>query len=237
LSAAAELRRDNPDEARRRSLDSIAAQVRAMLKLRELGAVVFDFGNYIFARAREAGVAEAGSIPDFASAYLAPALGEDRAPLRWIALSGEPADINRVDRLVLEMLPNDELLGRYVSLAQKHARSQGLPARVCWFPRVDSGRFAAAVNNLVAQGELRAPIVLGRDFQDCGGATAVVEDDAGTLDGAGGLAGGGIDSALVKAALDAASGASWASMRGRGLVIVADGTPEAAGHIERVKAK
>jgi urocanate hydratase len=237
LAAAAEMRRDDPDEARRRSLDSIATQVRAMVKLRELGAVVFDIGNDIFARAREAGVAEAGSIPDFASAYLAPALSEDRAPLRWIALSGEPADIDRVDRLVLEMLPSDEPLGRYVSLAQKHVRSQGLPARVCWFPRGDRARFGAAVNELVAKGELRAPIVLGRDFQDCRGASAVTEDDAGAPDGAGGLAGGGIDSPLVKGALDATSGASWASMRGRGLVIVADGTPEAAGRIERVMAK
>jgi urocanate hydratase len=237
LAEAGEMRRDDPEQAQRRSIDSIAAQVRAMMELRKLGAVVFDFGNKIFARARDAGVAEADSIPDFASAYLAPALGEDRARLRWIALSGEAADIDRVDQLVLEMLPSDELLGRYVSLAQKHVRSQGLPARVCWFPRADRARFGAAVNDLVAKGELRAPIVVGRDFQDCGAATDLAEEDAGAPAGAGGLAGGGIESPLAKAALDAASGASWASMPGRGLAIVADGTPEAAGRIERVMAK
>jgi urocanate hydratase len=124
-------------------------------------------------------------------------------------------------------LPNDEPLSRYVALAQKHVRAQGLPARACWFPRADRARFALAVNDLVSRGELHAPIVLGRDFQDCGGAAA----------GASGQSNAGIDSPIVKAALDAAGGASWASIEGRGLVIVADGSPEIAERIERLMAK
>jgi urocanate hydratase len=227
LTAAAEMRRSDPAGARRRSLDSIAAQVRAMLTLRKLGAVLFDFGNDLFARAREAGVTDAASIPIFTNTYLAPALGENHAPLRWIALSGEPADIERIDRLILELLPNDEPLSRYVALAQKHVRAQGLPARACWFPRADRARFALAVNDLVSRGELHAPIVLGRDFQDRGGAAA----------GASGQSNAGIDSPIVKAALDAAGGAAWASIEGRGLVIVADGSPEIAERIERLMAK
>jgi len=237
LAAAAEMRRDDPEQARLRSRDSIAAQVRAMFELRKLGAAVFEFDNNIFARAREAGVAEAGSIPDFASAYLAPALGKDHAPLRWIALSGEPADLDRIDRLVLEMLPRDEILSRWIPLARKHVRTQGLPARVCWFPRADRARFAQAVNDLVARGKVKAPMVLGRDFLDCGAATANTEDNKSAPSDVVARLVGGANSAHLKATLDAASGASWASIRGRRLAIVADGTPEAAGRIERVMAK
>jgi urocanate hydratase len=235
--AAAEMRRSDPTGARQRSLASIAAQVRAMIELHRLGAVVFDFGNDLFGRAREAGVTDAASFPVFTNTYLAPWLGESRAPLRWIALSGEPADIERIDRLMLELLPNDEPIGRYVALAQKHVRAQGLPARACWFPRADRARFALAVNDLVFRGELHAPIVLARDFQDCGATADGSGDNAAAPDGASVGSNGGIDSPLVKAALDAASGASWGSIEGRGLVIVADGSPEISARIERVMAK
>jgi len=228
LAEAGELRRSDPAEALRRSRDSIAAQVRAMFALRKLGSVVFDFGSEIFARAREAGVEGTDSIPNFAEAYLAGALGEDRALLRWVALSGEPADIQRIDRLALEFGAGDEMLARWIPLAQKNVRFQGLPARVCYFPRRELARFGAAVNDLVARGELNAPIVLGRDFLDCD-ANGAGDEGPGT--------GIGLDSTKVAAAVEAASGASWAALRGRGVALLADGTPEAGARIGRAMAK
>ncbi|MGB6198609.1 MAG: hypothetical protein WBF35_03575 [Candidatus Acidiferrales bacterium] len=240
LAEAAEMRRGNPAEALRRSLESIAAQVRAMIELRKLGAIVFDSGNGIFERAREAGVADAATIPHFDDTNLAAALAENRAPMRWIALSGEPSDINRIDRLVLELFPEDEIPARWIPLAQKHVRTQGLPARVCWMLHADRARFAAAVNDLVARGELKGPIVLGRDFRDCG--ATVVSSDASAPETSE-LA----NAPWLRKILDAASGASWAAIPTRGAgateavrigqAIVADGLPETRGRIELVMSR
>jgi urocanate hydratase len=233
LVEAAKMRRSDLAEARRRSLQSIAAQVRAMLELRKLGAIVFDFGNGIFERAREAGVAEAGAVPGFVEAYLGAALGGDRAAIRWVALSGERGDIERIDRLVLDMFPDDEVLGRFIGLAQKHVRAQGLPARVCWMRRGELVRFAVGVNDLVASGELKGPIVVGRDFADCGAGGDAGEEPP--------LAGGdGGVSAAVQGMLDAAGGAAWAAVPARGTArrggqaVVAEGGAETARRIERV---
>jgi urocanate hydratase len=229
LAQAAKLRRSDPAEARRRSLESIANQVRAMLELRALGAILFDFGNQLFVRAREAGVKGADAVPAFAETYLASTLSENRTPLRWIALSGENADIDRIDRLALEIFPDDERLHHWLPLAQKHVRPQGLPARVCWIPVVGRAAFGVAVNDLVARGDLRAPVVLGRDFLDCGAGVDLAGESSeppllASADGA--------PSPRVQAIVDAASGASWGVIRGRGAAIVADGTPAAAARIE-----
>jgi urocanate hydratase len=231
LAQADELRRSDPAEARHRSLDSIATQVRAMLELRKLGAILFDFGNQLFVRAGEAGVKGADAVPGFAETYLAPALSENRAPLRWIALSGEPADIDRLDRFALELFPDDERLRIWLPLVQKHVRPQGLPARVCWLPREARTKFSVAVNDLVARNELRAPVVLGRDLLDCGPDAKPAGDcsEPALLESAGGAI-----SPRMQSILDAASGASWATTSGRGAAIVADGTPAAAARIELV---
>jgi urocanate hydratase len=240
LAEASEMRRTNADEARRRTIESIVTQVRSMLALRKLGAFIFDFGNEIFARAQEAGVAEAATIPKFADAGFANALAETRAPMRWIALSGEAADINRIDRLVLKMFPDDETLGRWIPLAQKYVRAQGLPARVCWMRRGDRARFGAAVNNLVARGELKWPIVLGRDFRDCGIAESTTDEPIL-------VTGDAAVSPQTQAMLDATSGASWAAISSRGGVarvgpqfaqaIVADGKAETGARIELVMSR
>ncbi|MGD0839975.1 MAG: urocanate hydratase [Candidatus Acidiferrales bacterium] len=231
LAQAAELRRRDPAEARRRSLDSISTQVPAMLELRTLGAILFDFGNQLFARARDAGVEGADTVTGFAETCLATALTENRAPLRWIALSGELADIDRIDRLALEIFPDDERLHTWLPLAQKHVRSQGLPARVCWIPVSKRARLCVAVNDLVARGELRAPVVLGRDFLECGpGAEPAGESSEPPLM----ESAGGAISSRVQAILDGARGASWATTQGRATAIAADGTPAAAARIELV---
>jgi urocanate hydratase len=240
LAEAAEMRGSNSSEARRRAIASIAAQVRAMIGLRKLGAFVFDFGNGIFDRACEAGVADAATIPKFADAGVARSLGESRTAIRWIALSGEPADIARIDRLLIEMFPDDEILRRWIPLAQKHVRVQGLPARVCWMRRGDCARFGAAVNELVARGESKGPIVLGRDFRDCGAAKTTTEETSLVTN----------DDAVLpqaQAMLDAANGPSWAAVSSRGGIadaapkfaqaIVADGAAETGARIEFVMSR
>ena len=225
LAEAAELRRNNPEEARRRSLESIAAQVHGMLELRKLGAMVFDFGNGIFAQAREAGVSEAAAISDFAEANFGPALGNDRGPLRWIALSGEASDIERIDRLALQLLEHDKILVRYIRLAQKYLRPQGLPARVCWMLDADRARFCLAVNDLVAHGELKAPIVLGRDFVDGSGVAVPARDEwIETTTGA----------SVVEYLVPAPGSGPGDAGRDGAQAIVADGMPETVARIERV---
>ncbi len=232
MAEASDLRRSNPAEARRKSLESIAVQVRAMMALQKLGASVFDFGNRIFAKAREAGVAEA--CPE---APREEHRSVDRAPMRWIALSGEPGDIDRIDRLVLEMFSGDENLARFIRLARKHVRAQGLPARVCWMRSADRARFGVAVNELVADGDLRGPVVLGRDFLDCGGAAERRAHPRLAIAQGGELP-------IGEELLDATNGASWAAIRGSGAdparlaqAIVADGTSGTAARIEQVMSR
>jgi urocanate hydratase len=241
VAAAAELRERDPREYRRRALDSIAAHVRGMLDLRKLGAVTFDYGNNIRTFAFEQGVKDAYDFPGFVPAYIRPLFCEGRGPFRWVALSGEPSDIYRTDQLVLEMFPQNELLTRWIRLAQKRVRFQGLPARICWLGYGERAQFGLALNDLVARRELKAPIVIGRDHLDCGSVGSPFRETEAMRDGSDAVA----DWPFLNAMLNTASGASWVSIHNgggvgigysqhAGQVIVADGTPEMAARIERV---
>jgi len=241
VAAAAELRQRDPGEYRRRALDSIAAHVRGMLDLQKLGAVTFDYGNNIRTFAFEQGVKDAYDFPGFVPAYIRPLFCEGRGPFRWVALSGEPSDIYRTDQLVLEMFPQNELLTRWIRLAQKRVRFQGLPARICWLGYGERAQFGLALNDLVARGELKAPIVIGRDHLDCGSVASPYRETEAMRDGSDAIA----DWPFLNAMLNTASGASWVSIHNgggvgigysqhAGQVIVADGTPQMARRIERV---
>ena len=241
VRTAAELRQRDPDEYRRRALDSIAAHVRGMLELQKLGAVTFDSGNNIRTFAFQQGVKDAYDFPGFVPAYIRPLFCEGRGPVRWVALSGEPSDIYRTDQLVLEMFPQNEMLARWIRLAQKRVRFQGLPARVCWLGYGERAKFGLALNDLVARGELQAPIVIGRDHLDCGSVASPYGETEAMRDGSDAIA----DWAFLNAMLNTASGASWVSIHNgggagigysqhAGQVIVADGTPEMGARIERV---
>jgi len=241
VEQAAELRRKNPKEYLQRSYDSIAAHVRGMLELQKLGAVTFDYGNNIRTMAFERGVKDAYNFPGFVPEYIRPMFCEGRGPFRWAALSGEPADIHRTDELVLQMFPQDEILCRWIKLAQKRVKFQGLPARICWLGYGERDKFGLAINDLVARGELKAPIVIGRDHLDCGSVASPFRETEKMRDGSDAVA----DWALLNALLNTASGASWVSIHNgggvgigysqhAGQVTVADGTKEMAARIERV---
>jgi urocanate hydratase len=241
VAAAAELRRRQPAEYRRRALESIAIHVRGMLDLQKLGSVTFDYGNNIRTFAFEQGVKDAYDFPGFVPAYIRPLFCDGRGPFRWVALSGEPSDIYRTDHLVLEMFPENEILTRWIRLAQKRVRFQGLPARICWLGYGERDKFGLALNDLVARGELKAPVVIGRDHLDCGSVASPYRETEAMRDGSDAIA----DWALLNALLNTASGASWVSIHNgggvgigysqhAGQVIVADGTPEMASRIERV---
>jgi urocanate hydratase len=241
VAQAAELRASNPAEYRKRSLESMARHVEGMLALQKLGAVTFDYGNNIRTFAFEQGVKNAYDFPGFVPAYIRPLFCEGRGPFRWVALSGEPSDIHRIDQLVLEMFPNDGILSRWIKLAQKRVRFQGLPARICWLGYGERAKFGLAINDLVANGELKAPMVIGRDHLDCGSVASPYRETEKMLDGSDAIA----DWPLLNALLNTASGASWVSIHNgggvgigysqhAGQVIVADGTKEMATRIERV---
>jgi len=241
LEAALDLRRANPADYKKRSLDAIAAHVRGMLALQKLGSVTFDYGNNIRTFAFENGVADAYNFPGFVPEYIRPLFCEGRGPFRWVALSGEPSDIHRTDELVLELFPHDEILSRWIRLAQKRVRFQGLPARICWLGYGERAKFGLALNDLVARGELKAPIVIGRDHLDCGSVASPFRETEAMRDGSDAVA----DWALLNALLNTASGASWVSIHNgggvgigysqhAGQVTVADGTKEMAARIERV---
>ncbi|HTE47682.1 MAG TPA: urocanate hydratase, partial [Gemmatimonadaceae bacterium] len=168
LEAAATMRRSNPDEYVRRANGSIVEHVNAMLAMQERGAVAFDYGNNIRTVALDNGVPTAFKIPGFVPEYVRPLFCEGKGPFRWVALSGDPKDIARTDELVLELFPHDEHLRRWITLAREHVHFQGLPARICWLGQGERARFGVALNDLVANGELSAPIVIGRDHLDTG---------------------------------------------------------------------
>src|ERR1700745_3509366 len=168
LAEAVELRKNDPKAYQEKSLDAIARHVEGMLRLQKMGSVTFDYGNNIRTFAFERGVKNAYDFPGFVPAYIRPLFCEGRGPFRWAALSGEPSDIHRTDQLVLEMFPHDEILSRWIKLAQKRVKFQGLPARICWLGYGERDKFGLALNDLVARGELKAPIVIGRDHLDCG---------------------------------------------------------------------
>jgi urocanate hydratase len=241
LDEAAELRKSDPEKYRKLSLDSMAKHVEGMLMLQKMGAVTFDYGNNIRTFAFDHGVKDAYNFPGFVPAYIRPLFCEGRGPFRWAALSGEPSDIHRTDQLVLEMFPHDEILSRWIKLAQKRVKFQGLPSRICWLGYGERDRFGLALNDLVAKGELKAPVVIGRDHLDCGSVASPYRETEKMLDGSDAVA----DWALLNALLNTASGASWVSIHNgggvgigyslhAGQVTVADGSKEMAARIERV---
>ncbi len=241
VAQAAELRARDPKAYTEAALDSIATHVQAMLDLQKMGAVVFDYGNNIRTMAFQRGVANAYDFPGFVPAYIRPLFCEGRGPFRWVTLSGEPGDIAATDDLVLDLFPENESLARWIRLAQKRVKFQGLPARVCWLGYGERARFGLAVNDLVARGRLKAPIVIGRDHLDCGSVASPFRETEGMRDGSDAVA----DWPILNALLNTAAGASWVSVHNgggvgigyslhAGQVTVADGTADGAGRIERV---
>ncbi len=242
LEAAAELRSKDPEDYLKRSYDSIARHVTGMLELQKLGAATFDYGNNIRTMAFEhGGVKDAYNFPGFVPAYIRPLFCEGRGPFRWAALSGEPADIYRTDDLVLELFPDNAILNRWIRLARKHVKFQGLPARICWLGYGERALFGERINDLVAKGEIKAPIVIGRDHLDCGSVASPFRETESMKDGSDAIA----DWPVLNALLNTASGASWVSFHHgggvgigyslhAGQVTVADGTPEMAKRLHRV---
>jgi len=238
---AVALRAADPAEYVRRAVASIAAHVRGMLALKRAGAVTFDYGNNIRTVASDAGVEEAFEIPGFVPEYIRPLFCEGKGPFRWVALSGDVADLERTDRLVLDLFPQNEHLARWIRLARERVAFQGLPARICWLGQGERARFGVALNDLVARGELSAPIVIGRDHLDTGSVASPFRETEAMRDGSDAIA----DWAILNALLTTASGASWVSFHHgggvgignslhAGQVIVADGTPEAGRRLQRV---
>ena len=241
LEEAVQLRGDDPDEYLRCSLASMAEHVRAMLAFRRRGAVVFDYGNNIRAHAREAGVTDAFDFPGFVPAFIRPLFCEGKGPFRWVALSGDPDDIRKTDAALLELFPGDESLRRWLTLAAEKVPFQGLPARICWLGYGERARAGLRFNEMVARGEVAAPIVIGRDHLDTGSVASPYRETEGMRDGSDAIA----DWPILNALLNTAAGATWVSFHHgggvgigyslhAGMVIVADGTPEAAARLERV---
>jgi urocanate hydratase len=241
LEEAAGLRERDPEEYIERAMASMAEHVGGMLSLLRQGAVVFDYGNNIRAQARDAGVEDAFDFPGFVPAYIRPLFCLGKGPFRWAALSGEASDIHRTDELVLELFPEDEALGRWIRLASERVAFQGLPSRICWLGQGERAKFGLAINDLVASGELEAPIVIGRDHLDTGSVASPFRETEGMRDGSDAIA----DWPVLNAMLNVASGATWVSFHHgggvgigdslhAGQVIVADGTEEAARRLERV---
>ncbi|GBC81004.1 Urocanate hydratase [bacterium HR10] len=241
VDEAATLRRTNPQDYIRRAYDSIARHVEAMLALKRQGAVTFEYGNNIRKQAELAGVREAFEFPGFVVAYIRPLFCQGRGPFRWVALSGDPEDIRKTDDLVLELFPEDRILRRWITLAREKVRFQGLPARICWLGYGERAAFGLAINELVREGKLAAPIVIGRDHLDCGSVASPYRETEGMKDGSDAIA----DWPILNALLNTASGASWVAFHHgggvgigyslhAGQVIVADGTREGALRLERV---
>jgi urocanate hydratase len=241
LRDAVALRVSDPAAYVTRATASIVDHVRAMLELHRRGAVTFDYGNNIRTVAFDAGVPNAFDFPGFVPAYVRPLFCEGRGPFRWVALSGDPADLHRTDDLVLELFPHDEHLRRWITLARERVHFQGLPARICWLGQGERARFGVALNDLVASGELSAPIVIGRDHLDTGSVASPFRETEAMRDGSDAIA----DWPILNAMLNVASGASWVSFHHgggvgignslhAGQVIVADGTPEMRVRLERV---
>jgi len=241
VAAAAELRAREPRQYIERAMQSMAEHCRAMVELMRRGAITFDYGNNLRGQAQEAGYAEAFAFPGFVPAYVRPLFCQGKGPFRWAALSGDPADIYRTDELVLALFPDDRHLARWIRLARERVEFQGLPARICWLGQGERARFGTALNDLVASGELSAPIVIGRDHLDTGSVASPYRETEAMLDGSDAIA----DWPVLNALLNTASGASWVSFHhgggvgiGRSLhagqVLVADGSTGMRERIERV---
>ncbi len=235
------LRARDPKTYEAKSMAAMARHVEGMLRLQKMGAVTFDYGNNIRTFAFQQGVKDAYDFPGFVPAYIRPLFCEGKGPFRWAALSGDSKDIAITDDLVLELFPENRKLARWIDLARKRIRFQGLPARICWLGYGERAEFGLAINKLVADGKIKAPIVIGRDHLDCGSVASPFRETESMKDGSDAVA----DWPLLNALVNTASGASWVSIHNgggvgigysqhAGQVTVADGTPEMARRIERV---
>jgi urocanate hydratase len=241
MKEADELREKDPEEYRKRAVASMMKHVEAMLAFQQRGAEVFDYGNNLRQRAFDGGVKNAFDFPGFVPAYIRPLFCEGKGPFRWVALSGDPEDIYRTDEAIMELFPEDEHLHRWLKMAKERVPFQGLPSRICWLgygERVDAG---LTFNNMVGEGVLRAPIVIGRDHLDSGSVASPNRETEGMRDGSDAIS----DWPILNAMLNAVGGATWVSFhhgggvgigysQHAGQVIVADGTWEAAQRLERV---
>jgi urocanate hydratase len=241
LAEAARLRAADPDEYQRRSIDAMGRHVAAMREMQKRGAIAFDYGNNIRAQAVKAGVSDAFEIPGFVPEYIRPLFCEGKGPFRWVALSGDPEDIRVTDRAVLELFPHDEPLCRWIRMAGEQVQFQGLPARICWLGYGDRARFGLKLNQLVRDGAVKAPIVIGRDHLDTGSVASPNRETEGMRDGSDAIA----DWPILNALLNASAGATWVSVHHgggvgigysihAGMVIVADGTRDADERLARV---
>ena len=241
VAEAAKVRASDPKQYVDRALDSIATHVRAMLELQRRGAITFDYGNNIRRMAADRGVIDAFRIPGFVPEYIRPLFAEGRGPFRWVALSGDPADIAATDELVCRLFSDNASLTGWISLARERVHFQGLPARICWLGYGERARFALEMNRMVADGRLRAPIVIGRDHLDCGSVASPYRETEAMPDGSDAIA----DWPILNALLNTAAGASWVSVHNgggvgigyslhAGQVTVADGTASGARCLERV---
>jgi urocanate hydratase len=235
------LRQNDPSAYIQESYRAMGEQVKAMLQFQKKGAIVFDYGNNIRGQAKKAGVENAFDFPGFVPAYIRPLFCLGKGPFRWAALSGDPQDIYRIDELIFKLFPEDEPLLRWIKLAREKVKFQGLPSRICWLGYGDRAKFGKAINKMVAEGELKAPIVIGRDHLDCGSVASPNRETEDMKDGSDAIA----DWPILNALLNAVSGASWVSVHHgggvgiglsihAGMVIVADGSPEAEAKLERV---
>ena len=241
LDQANSLRETDPEAYIKEAYRAMGEHVQAILDLKKKGAVAFDYGNNLRAQAEKAGIKDAFSYPGFVPAYIRPLFCEGKGPFRWVALSGDPEDIYRTDELVLNMFPENEALCRWITMAREQVEFQGLPSRICWLGYGERARFGLALNDLVRTGELKAPIVIGRDHLDCGSVASPNRETEAMKDGTDAVA----DWPLLNAMVNIASGATWVSFHHgggvgmgyslhAGQVIVADGTPEMDERLERV---
>ena len=235
------LRQQNPQQYIELSYDSMKLQVQLMLELQKMGSITFDYGNNLRARAQERGLQNAFDFPGFVPAYIRPLFCEGKGPFRWVALSGDPEDIRVTDNLMLELFPENESMHRWIKMAQERIAFQGLPARICWIGQGDREKAGLAFNELVRTGKVKAPIVIGRDHLDTGSVASPNRETEAMLDGSDAIA----DWPILNALVNTAGGASWVSLHHgggvgmgysihAGMVIVADGTPEAAARLSRV---
>lgn len=241
VDEAAELRKADHHEYERRAMDSMSRHVEAMLEFQQRGSVVFDYGNNLRQRAKDNGVGNAFDYPGFVPAYIRPLFCEGKGPFRWVALSGEKEDIYRTDRAIMDLFPDNDHLTRWLTMAQEQVEFQGLPARICWLGYGERAKAGLKLNDMVASGELKAPIVIGRDHLDCGSVASPNRETEAMKDGSDAIA----DWVYLNAMINAVGGATWVSVHHgggvgigyslhAGQVIVADGTPQAAKRIERV---
>jgi len=238
---ALKLRENNPEEYKKMAYESVSRHVQAMLDMQKQGAIVFDYGNNIRGQAKLAGLEDAFNFPGFVNAYIRPLFCEGKGPFRWVALSGDPEDIYRTDKAILETFPEDETLVRWIKMAQKHIKFQGLPSRICWLGYGERAKMGRIFNDLVASGEIKAPIVIGRDHLDSGSVASPNRETEGMKDGSDAIA----DWPILNALLNAVSGASWVAVHHgggvgigysihAGQVIIADGTKDAEKRLQRV---